>query len=288
MTSQTINPLDLVKGVRLVDRIMLGYARAPDHLGKLRVLKLIASALSWVPMLTLPGGATLSIDANDYIGWSLVNVGAYEPRTLRLARHLMVDGGTFIDVGANVGLYSLAIGAIRNATVVAVEPDSANGLELRLNIERNELSVRIFSGALGRAPGFARIQRRSGNNSGSAFITSTVAESGTVGVWVPVSRLDDVIAAMAADLPRPKLIKLDIEGAERDALEGLNFAGPHRPENVILEVNQLSSSVWGGHDGLCRYFADRGYELYSVDGERFTPNSQLLEDNVWAKERPDS
>jgi FkbM family methyltransferase len=229
----------------------------------------------------------LRISASDYIGWSLIRTGAYEPRTLQLALELMVSngGGTFIDVGANVGLYSLAVGSIENTSVVAIEADCSNGAELRKNIEKNQLPIRIFSGAVGRASGFASMQWRSSNNSGSAFTASAPTSDIANGTWVPVARLDDVFEAVASDLPRPYLMKLDIEGSERDALEGLDFMGRYRPRNIIIELNDLSNEAWGGYNGFCKFFDDHGYDLYLVTGERLSPGLDLVEDNVWARER---
>ena len=67
-------------------------------------------------------------------------------------------GDLFVDVGANIGSYTVLASGVCGAQTIAVEPDPETVKALRRNVEANEISecVRIVEAALGSAPGVAR------------------------------------------------------------------------------------------------------------------------------------
>uniref|UniRef100_A0A7C2K2G8 FkbM family methyltransferase n=1 Tax=Schlesneria paludicola TaxID=360056 RepID=A0A7C2K2G8_9PLAN len=274
-----------VEGARLRDAILVAYARAFNHPGKLRILGMLARTFNPRPILRLPQGGLIRVGVEDFIGWALIRTGGYEPHTQALARRILSERpGPFIDVGANVGLFSIAMARVAGATVVAIEPDCENCTHLRNNVRLNGYSnVQIFNGAVSSETGVASISVRQQKNSGTAF-TSRTPTAGDRSDWVPLLTLDQVLAPLLSPESRPTLIKLDIEGAEKEALLGLNFDGPFRPHNLILEYNILSEPTWGSFDGLRAFFEDRGYSLHSIHGQSVAAGDHLPEDNIWARD----
>ena len=275
-----------VCGARLRDRVLVGYARMPDHPFKLRLLRAFARSFNPKPMVRLPGGNLLRIAPDDYIGWYIIKHGDYEPQTVALAaRILSQTQGCFVDVGANVGLFTLAVCGIQGVNVVAIEPDCENCARLRENVSLNKaVNVRIFNGGVSSNVGVAAISARTKGNSGSVF-TSDRSDVGEANQdWAPMLRLEQVLSwLMPSGLPL-LLIKLDIEGAERDALDGIDWDGPWKPRNLIFEYNALSAEAWGSSRDMSVFFADRGYELFDVAGSPFDPDAALIEDNIWARD----
>jgi FkbM family methyltransferase len=135
---------------------------------------------------------------------------------------------TFLEVGANFGVYSLpAVAEFGFGRAIAYEPDPLAFELLEENIARNGLAdaVTAHNAALSSAPGELTL-RRGLFNAGDNRIVSASAD-GTVGaagpgdtVRVPARTLDDEVAAGHIDPPRLGLIWLDVQGHEGEVLEG--------------------------------------------------------------------
>lgn len=126
----------------------------------------------------------------------------------RLVARLLKPGGCVVDVGANIGYYLLMIeSAIRkNGRVICFEPEPSNLVELKLNIEKNDLeNVEVYEAAVGIENGTVGFLE--GINGG-------VVENGEGDFSVDVVTLDAVIAE------RVDLLKIDVDGYEAQALIG--------------------------------------------------------------------
>lgn len=169
------------------------------------------------------------------------HVGLYEPETSRfLAAHLQ-PGDTFWDLGANAGYHTLmaarAVGP--SGRVVAVEPDPGTCAILRDQLEINGFTNwTLVQAAVADRAGRSLLVQRPSDPRGNALqqIDNPAIDNkqGDV-VEVPSLTLDD----LAAVHPRPRLIKMDIEGAEVLALPGGSrlLAGPGRPERLLVAVH---------------------------------------------------
>ncbi len=149
--------------------------------------------------------------------------------TLRLLR----PGDCVIDVGANIGLYSLlAASRVGRGRVIALEPDSLAAARLRENTDLNHLrNVELHIKAAGAQPGEAKLTM------GLDTINHMVGEATNVpSVLVKVTALDDLVDPGDT----VALVKLDTEGFESEVLRG---AGRLLAEGRILawivEVNGL-------------------------------------------------
>lgn len=163
-------------------------------------------------------------------------------------------GSLFVDVGANVGTYSLWA-AFHGATVVAVEPDPSVLPLLIRNLDLNpSLDIEVIDSALSDAEGTALlIQRRSG-----------LSALGTDGSTVEVSTrtLDSVLRGRRAG------VKLDVEGFERLVLVGaIESLRNHRIRLLQIEWNDT---------------CERAME------ETRAPTAELLSDLGYVFKRPDA
>lgn len=141
----------------------------------------------------------------------------FEDYPVSLIEQALDEVGLIVDLGANVGAFSLLIDQIarrknRHVQITAVEPNTANLAFLREQPFAD--SLLIHHAAVGPVEGTARLVR--GKNSVSDYVDF---EGGTKGTPIPVLTLDSLCSA-------PALVKMDIEGGEWDIMEkGL-------PENV--------------------------------------------------------
>jgi len=199
---------------------------------------------------------------------------------------MSAEPGLFVDVGANFGWYTCAVAPIAGARIIGIEPDAENCAALLANIDRNGLrNVVVFHGAVGPQPALLAMARRSPGNSGTVAVTSGPVP-GSSSYWTGSTPLQDLLNALAQPAARPVLIKIDVEGFEPQVLAGLDFAGPFRPKNILIEYDRtLGAAAWGCYENFAAFFTQRGYDLFDVTGRPLTGDGPLLEENAWARDR---
>ncbi len=159
---------------------------------------------------------------------------ASEAGTVAVVDRLLEPGDCFIDVGANVGIYSLIAGRRvgPRGKILAVEPTPSTMRALRTTLAINGLSqvVDTHECALGREEGTATLYREvtSGHNSLLA-----PAEGTRTPHVVAVQRGDELL-----EQTKPSLIKIDVEGWELEVLEGLSRVLKRNKElSVVIEYS---------------------------------------------------
>jgi FkbM family methyltransferase len=277
------------EGVRSLDRALIAYGRSFEHPCKIRFVRWLARTLAGGRIkMRHVGGTVIAIDPEDYIGWAVFRTGSYEPASLKLALNIMsAEPGLFVDVGANFGWYSCAVASIAGASVVAIEPDPENCAALRANIDRSGLrNVVVFHGAVGAQPALLPMSRRSPGNSGTVAVAAGRPAPGSGGYWVGSTPLQDLLNALVQPAARPVLIKIDVEGFEPQVLDGLDFEGPFRPKNILIECDRtLGTAAWGSYGNFAAFFTQRAYDVFDVTGRPFAGDGPLLEENAWARDR---
>lgn len=186
----------------------------------LRLRNLLGAILRF-PLLLVPRGAVSRIRSGPLNGWMWIAgsaphgcwLGTYERHVQRLFCDRIRPGDVVFDVGANVGFFSLLASKLVGPTgqVYAFEPFPRNldylGRHLRMNDVRN---VVVQSLAIAATTGVARFG--DGENASQGRLTD-VGE-----LQVQTASLDDLIAKTI--VRTPTFIKMDIEGAESEALRG--------------------------------------------------------------------
>jgi len=173
----------------------------------------------------------------------------YIPREEELSPHLLMnDGETFVDVGANVGYYSLKIAKNyqnKAVKVIAIEAHPENFKALCDNISCNNLTnIKAINKAASDHQGVETIYERVDNRNrirsdsyslSDSFLStsagSSVARSGGKHLCVQSDTLDNILGHNKLDV-----MKIDIEGAEVLALRGATKA-LKMLRKVIVEVH---------------------------------------------------
>ncbi len=169
--------------------------------------------------ITVPGVGPLAISgcaaADPFIFGRLQRGEMFEPHILAGLAALIAPGATVIDVGANIGLFTLCAARLAGpqGRVLAVEPEAGNVRLLRRNIRQNGIRhVRVLAAAASRHEGTARL----GLSQANAGDHRLASQSRQAGIAVRTLRLDDLVRE-----PRGLLVlKLDIQGSEVAALSG--------------------------------------------------------------------
>ena len=211
------------------------------------------------------GPIELYVPANDpAIGSQMVRRGAHQPHLAALLGRILAPSMTFVDVGANIGYFSLLAARIVDGggRVVAIEPGARNCRLLHRSLVRNRLgNVQLHPCAISDDRGTLAYLAEGSNGTIADLDATRDVPAGAH--LVPATTLDDLLAG----LDRVDVIKLDVEGAEGRVLRGATRTlERHRPV-IISEVSpSLLETISGvSAEAYLTRFLDLGYELWVVD-----------------------
>jgi FkbM family methyltransferase len=186
--------------------------------------------------------------------------GLHEFEDMSLVLHALRPGDLFVDVGANIGSYTVLAAGVCGASVVAVEPIPGTFAALRDNLRLNGLeeAVEAVNIGLSDAPGELRF---SATLDTVNHALSDEEAAFDVGVRVAVDTLDSVLAGR-----EPTLIKIDVEGFETKVVGGATRAfASDALLGVLMELNG-SGARYGFDDArLHEELTGRGFEPYAYD-----------------------
>lgn len=194
-------------------------------------------------------------------------VGLDEFSDMALALHFLRPGDLFVDVGANVGAYTiLAAGAI-GARVIAFEPAPHARHWLAMNVELNDCRrlVDIRDTAVGSSCGTAAftVDLDTTNHFVQELIGDSAIESATV-------RLTSLDAAIVGD--HPVMLKVDVEGFEHEVVKGASATLADPALKCVLLELAGSGEKYGYDEGdIYLTMKSAGFELCS-----YRPRERML------------
>jgi FkbM family methyltransferase len=183
-------------------------------------------------------GFSITIDPADWaVGATIAAVRSYEPEVTAVVRSLIGPGAGFVDVGANIGWFSLLAGSIvgPSGTVIAVEPNLRNCDLLRTSRAINRFDrIDVVAGAASDAGGWLALETDASN--GRVIPLGPVTgrtEAVPCSYAVPAFTLDQLLADR--NVERVDAMKVDVEGVEARVFAGAEqlLANQHPP--VVFE-----------------------------------------------------
>jgi FkbM family methyltransferase len=178
-------------------------------------------------------------------------------------RHLRRSPGLFLDIGANVGAYTLwAIEA--GCEVIAVEPDGWAAEQLLANLALNGYQATVISAAIADKPGSVRMTTDRG-------VTNRIVEEGYAGATevVRAMTIDEILGGRTA-----VGAKVDVEGAEMSVVLGAARALAEKRIHLMqLEWTSASDTFGIRREDIAAALDVHGYELLrpTIDGELEPP-----------------
>lgn len=220
----------------------------------------------------LPGntgfGATLMCRLPDLIATYIWVFEEWEPELTRFITSRLTEGDVFVDIGANIGYYSLlaARSVGEDGNVVAVEASPAMFAELHGNAEANDLDTRIRQVNKAAAAKSGTLTVFAGPRHNAGMSTTLPTRGLEAETSVPAMSLDEMLTF--DEITSMRLIKIDVEGAEPDVLAGMgNLIGALRPDAEIIV--ELSPQWWPDRQlrpiDVLRPFIDAGYNVYQLN-----------------------
>jgi FkbM family methyltransferase len=161
-------------------------------------------------------GFSLFVMPNDYIGRSIRETRIYEPHVTSVIRSTLKEGDVFLDVGANIGYFTLLASSIvkESGRVIAFEPNPQNLQMIYSSIlEARARNISVFPYAASDA---AAILRFTTVGSNGGVVTDHSKDQGHY-LMVPAVVLDEALR----DEERIDLVKIDIEAHEPAAVRGM-------------------------------------------------------------------
>lgn len=196
------------------------------------------------------------------IAKKIILYGEYDKAQIELLCSFIEPGDDVLDIGANIGIYSLylsrAVGP--KGRVLAFEPDPSNLAVLRHNLESNGCeNVEVIPCCLGDAEGEVKLFQSFGNAGGSSLWHRNEAGGHSL---VPMRIGDEVMSEHGF---RPRVAKIDVEGAEAMVLAGLKA---HKPRVILFEYStRLLKEVGSDPSAFLDALIAEGYDLASVDAQ---------------------
>jgi FkbM family methyltransferase len=165
-----------------------------------------------------------------------------EPGTITWLNEQLQDGDVLLDVGANVGIYTLyaALRVGPRGHVFAVEPHLRNAVALLENVYANGFQERVtvLTIALCDAPTIARFDYREWRTGSSRSRLDIAAHTPASGGELKLGQSIDALVSSGA-IRAPDLIKVDVDGLEPQVVRGMTtlLTRPIRPRSVQIECD---------------------------------------------------
>lgn len=206
-------------------------------------------------------GITFDLDLReevDFLIFTDPNCNAHE---LAFIREHLSPKGIFLDIGANIGYFSLIVArSFPDVRVYAFEPDSFSCRKLEKNIINNSISnISLEKYAISNTKGIVRFCiNEKGNRGGSGIVLKSVPESEKI-IDVPAIRLIDF--CLEKGLDHIDCVKLDMEGHEFIAMNAFFATAPRSlwPKAIVTE--EFGDHIQGSGGSIIQLLITSGYDL---------------------------
>jgi len=204
-------------------------------------------------------GFRLRLDPVDSLELSIFQ--SYEPFETQLLTSEIQQGQTIIDVGANIGYYTLLFSMLTGdmGRVFALEPEPHNYKILRENIDRN-----------GRT-NIVAVNKAAGDVSGESFLYLSSKNYGDHQAYASDENRDRIIVQMAQidDLVcgPVDLVKLDVQGFEFAALKGMRQVLLNNPAITLFTEFCPAGLHQAGSDAgeFLRFLRSQDFEIFYIN-----------------------
>jgi FkbM family methyltransferase len=179
--------------------------------------------------------------------------GLHEFEDMAFLLHLLRPDDLFIDIGANIGSYTMLASAEAGANTIAVEPVPQTFGHLTQNIKLNNIAAKATALNIGLGSKKDNLKFTRGHDTGNHVAT----EHDTDVTEVKVDTLDNILAGQT-----PLLLKIDVEGFETEVLNGaekiLNSPGL---KAIIIELNGAGDRYGFNDNDIHQLLFTKGFKV---------------------------
>jgi FkbM family methyltransferase len=204
-------------------------------------------------------GARLRVQPGESTLTGNLYCGLYEFEDMAYVLHVLRPADLFVDVGANLGSYTLLAGAAAGARVIAFEPAPGPFKRLLENIRLNDLEGRVAAHNLAAGESEAELAFTIFGGSGHHILAQ--GETAAAPQAVRVAPLDDFLVGEA-----PAVLKIDVEGYETAVIRGaravLRAPSLH---SIILELKGRGNRYGFDEHALAGELSEAGFRPFRYD-----------------------
>lgn len=210
--------------------------------------------------------------------------GLHEFEDMAFLLHLLRPDDLFIDVGANVGSYTVLAAAVCRAACISIEPIPSTFKHLTENIQLNAISGKVTAKNVGAGSQKESLKFTADQDTTNHVLAKNEETSANV-IAVEVDTLDHIVGHL-----NPTLIKIDVEGFELEVLQGgSQVLKTGSLLALIIEKNENHNRY--GHDlthlkkilGDCG-FISIGYDPFKRTLLPFGQNTSASNNIIYVKE----
>ena len=182
-----------------------------------------------------------------------IYTGLFEFEDMMFSLHLLENGDTFLDIGSNVGVYSVLLSGEKKAKSIAFEPIPATFKILESNVKLNNLEclVNLYNCGLGSEKKNVRFVS---DLDVSNHVSSDQSVIGENIINVNILTVDDL------NITEPTLIKIDVEGFELEVLKGARKTLASKTLiAIIIELNGSGQKYGVNDSDVHKYLLEFGF-----------------------------
>lgn len=182
-------------------------------------------------------------------------LGLHEFEDMGFLLHYLNEDDFFIDIGSNVGSYTLLSGIVKKCKTVSFEPIPATFKKLKTNVMLNTENdnITLYNKGLS-------------DKKGELFFTNNLNTTNKV----VIEKVDDCITVEVNTLDsynfEPSVIKIDVEGYEQFVINGGEGALNDKNTKVlIVELNDSGSNYGSSEENIYNQICSYGFKSYIYD-----------------------
>jgi FkbM family methyltransferase len=220
-------------------------------------------------------GAVIHLNHQDPILCGALTLGVFEKDEIERFYSEIRDGMTFVDIGANIGLYTaLALRQMpRSGLILAVEPAEENFLYLEKNILENRISsskVKVIAErvALSDRKGVALLHKNPGNKGDNRLYQDALLQESESVQVITLDELCDHHGITKIDF-----MKMDVQGLEKRVLNGAKSI-LQKSKSCIILMEFWASGIERAGDSPASIFElleSLGFHTYEPVGGKLLP-----------------
>ncbi|MCX6742157.1 MAG: FkbM family methyltransferase [Candidatus Pacearchaeota archaeon] len=164
---------------------------------------------------------------------------SYEFNVKKLFENLSKESKVIVDIGANIGRYTVLGGINSQAKIYSIEPEEDNFRILSKNVKLNNLNnIELFKIALGNKKGNAKLYKDCDSRNYGGHSLKIKRKD------FDIVKLDTFDNLFKDKVKKIDLVKIDVEGFELDVLKGMKvFLSENKIKNIILEIDKENCST---------------------------------------------
>ena len=214
---------------------------------------------------------------NGFVDRNIYTNGVYEPDILTVIKTELPHGGTFVDIGANIGQHSLFACSVvgSEGTVVAFEPIPSIIQQFQSSVSKNNFTDRCTIHPVGCSDKLETksLQLVATNMGGSSMHDMKDESSASIDIQL------DTADTRLNDLPNIDLIKIDTEGHEYEVLQGLSGTIARLRPKILMEFSPTFRKDISGLD-VFHVLEKNNYRYFDLeDGHKEIVDLQQWTDN---------